>query len=1546
MMTIAKITAGEGYTYLIRQVAQISPETAPIAGDAGQAQDAAGYYTAEGNPPGRWIGRGAPLLGVDGQQVTEAQMKALFGLGQHPDADAMIAAYLEEHGHGLHTAAERAQVLGDATRHVSLGRAFPSYEPLDPFEERVSRRLTAITKRSRTSPTPAESRRAAREEAHAGRAAAAGWDLVFTPVKSVSLLWALDERTWVRDAVEAAHREAITSALDFLETHAAFTRTGTGGTAQIETGGLIAAAFDHWDSRAGDPQLHTHVAVSAKVRGVDGKWRALDSRALHAVVVAASELYNTALEAGLIRRTGVTFSPRPDSVPGRQPVREITGIPLEFTGFYSGRRAQVEARYAELAAGYRARHGRDPSGPAAYKLAQQATLETRHGKQPPRSLAAKRTDWRAQLDARFGPSGIGVIMAAVPAHQPGSGAPRPQLQQLPGTAELAWQVIANVSQRRATWTIWHVRAEAERAVRQAGTLTDAAAHRDFVDRLTSEALSPRHSILLDPPAILDEPAALRRASGESMFTRHGSATYTSQHVLDAERRLIAAAKTLTTAAVPGGFADAAMDRFEAQTRTGLDHGQRLLVKHFAASGMLLAAGIGPAGTGKTTAMRAYAHVLAAAGHRLIPLAPSAAAAKVLGTSLGLPADTLDKFLHEHYRGPYAGALQSGQHVPASRAGFALRPGDVVLVDEASMASGIRADQVVAAAAHHGAVVRMLGDHGQLGSVDGSDVLPLIAAEAGAAELSTLYRFADPAEAAATLAIRAGDAAGLGFYFEAGRVQAGSRVAMAEAAYTGWKTDMLAGKTTLLAAAANADVTALSGRARADRVAAGQVEAAGITLADGNIAGTGDWVLTRRNDRSMRMHQGRDFVQNGDGWTVTARHADGSLTVTHHGHGGQIRLPARYVAGHVSLLYASTGYRAEGTTVDTAHPLITNQMAREDLYAIISRARHRTTLYVTTHEQLPFDLDPHVDQGRHDPAMVEAREILERITARQGRARTATETVRDLQHYAGSLADLVPRYLHAIDQASAVRHQAAARSALGADLAETVIRDQAWTDVRHGLQRAEAAGWQAEQILVAAAGAGGLNQSGITAAQLAEQINAITNVRLPPPHLHQPEPADAVRYAQLLAAIPGLHGTPLDDAAARQFPAALTISHYQHPGPDDHPSAPASQWRNADVAAALGASVAERARSEPAWPALTAALDRAVHAGCDPGEVLAAAARTPGMRAAVSVSEFLAWRIDQQLAGRPAPELRPAGQDSWPQLAWTLKAAEQHGAPAEEIISGAASAASLHDVLRHVQRAAPRPPASDPAPLPWLPPVPPVSGDREMTSYILAARDLITARARELGDHAEQQRPAWSLLLGMEPDDDARAAQWRQQLAVITSYRDQYQVHEDDPLQILGPYAGPGRAGDTAYWQAADAVFRGRRAAGLEPPAPDEPGARALRQVAADIYTGLPGPERDAIASQLANALGPIWYGDPAQPDPEAAAQPAYAQHLAETLTARGHLTATMQQQDAPAGRGTGVSPVEADRIRQARPRTALPERATLLEPPPPEPPGHQPVILP
>src|SRR3954449_10915130 len=158
-----------------------------------------------------------------------------------------------------------------------------------------------------------------------------------------------------------AHHAAVADVLAWLDLHGAFTRVGRGGRFQVDTHGLVAACFDHYESRAGDPDLHTHVAVANKVRArldlPDGspRWLALDGRALFAVGVAASERYNTRLEDEVRARLAVHFVPRPTS--SRRDVRairEIAGVPTELIEAFSPRRARILDAYADLEATYRA----------------------------------------------------------------------------------------------------------------------------------------------------------------------------------------------------------------------------------------------------------------------------------------------------------------------------------------------------------------------------------------------------------------------------------------------------------------------------------------------------------------------------------------------------------------------------------------------------------------------------------------------------------------------------------------------------------------------------------------------------------------------------------------------------------------------------------------------------------------------------------------------------------------------------------------------------------------------------------------------------------------------------------------------------------------------------------------------------------------------------------------------------------------------------------------------------------------------------------------
>lgn len=985
MMTVHVLHAGDGYTYLTRQVAN---------GDQHRAagESLADYYAHEGNPPGRWVGAGMAGVGVAGA-VDEQQMKNLFGIGAHPDDErvqlgrrfpriAKAGAETEAWGAAIETAYAAFREGNGRPPEVGVERDLVRWNVAgEQLREPLGRE-----------PGDVERKRYLARVGARPRQPVAGYDLVFTPVKSVSTLWALgDDR--VRHEVAAAHEAAWRAAFAWVEQEAALTRTGAGGVAQVRAAGLLAAAFDHADSRAGEPNLHTHVAVSNKVQGPDGKWRALDARVLHALGVAASERYNTLIEDELRSRLGVSFVEE-DRGRERRPVREVEGIDAGVRGAFSSRRVAIESVYAELAADYRDSHGHEPPRSVQFELAQRATLQTREGKEEGISLTERRGQWHAAAAAVLG-SEVAVqdmLDRAVPhtaTVDATEGAGEVDVE------ELAAVVVAEVGLRRATWGPWHLAAEAQRQVRgraPAGRAEEVAEAVAARARALSVPLGPGEEL---NPA----PVALQRPDGRSVYTVHGDERFSSAAVLDAEARLLQAAMTEAGPRVDDGALGEAIAAAAQRGGHPLNRGQVDLARAFASSGRLLVAGIGPAGTGKTTAMAAFVDAVRRSGGRVVALAPSAAAAAVLGQEVSTAADTLHKLLHAHTSG---GSIPPGLELDAST---------VVLVDEAGMAGTPQLAQLLELAREHGAAVRLLGDPQQLAAVEAGGVLRLIQERVGAAELTEVHRFIEEAEADASLQLRDGDTTAADFYLDRGRVKAGTREAMVEEVYAGWLADTESGKAAVMVAGSNQDATVLSAQARRDLVAAGRVEADGITLVDGTTAGRGDQIVTRRNERTLTTGSGTDFVKNGDVWTVLDRSETGALRVRHSQHGNELILPADYASEHVQLAYAATVHRVQGMTVDTSHSLLdAGSSDRQALYTAATRGRQENRLYLVT------DHDPGPGE-RHDPAPSadDADTGLRRIIARDGAALSATGAQEDAWRQATSLARLVPELEHATHQ---------------------------------------------------------------------------------------------------------------------------------------------------------------------------------------------------------------------------------------------------------------------------------------------------------------------------------------------------------------------------------------------------------------------------------------------------------------------------------------------------------------------------------------------------
>lgn len=535
---------------------------------------------------------------------------------------------------------------------------------------------------------------------------------------------------------------------------------------------------------------------------------------------------------------------------------------------------------------------------------------------------------------------------------------------------VAKQVVAELESRRATWQSWHVYAEAQRQVRGAGIAPEHIAEVvDFVVDAAGEAfinLTPEH----DP---IPDPAMLRRSDGTSVYRHTGADHFTTEAVLAAEQRVLNVATRKREVPVDPVDVELALLAIEADG-VQLNNGQHDLVYAMATDPRQLALALAPAGSGKTTAMSALAQVWTDLGYDAVGLAPSAAAAGVLHEATGLPTETLAKL------DQLAGNDRT-QGLAAS-----IGPRTLVVIDEAGLVDTLTLDRVVAFCAQRGATIRLVGDDQQLAAIGAGGVLRDIASTHGAQRLEELVRFTDTAEAAASLDLRAGDPAALGFYLDHDRVHVGDTDTCVQDVFDAWTRAQHDGRDCLMLAPTRDLVAQLNDRARRARLD-GHMPDAEVALRDGNHAPAGDTVITRHNDRRPGAG-GSDWVRNGDRWTVTAIHDDGSLGVRHARSHLSMVLPAAYVANNVDLGYASTVHTAQGLTADEAHGIVTGTESRQLVYTMLTRGR------IENHVHLALDALPETadDPTPMLPGIMEqltATEVLEDVLARDGAAVSAT-----------------------------------------------------------------------------------------------------------------------------------------------------------------------------------------------------------------------------------------------------------------------------------------------------------------------------------------------------------------------------------------------------------------------------------------------------------------------------------------------------------------------------------------------------------------------------
>ncbi|WP_196780970.1 MobF family relaxase [Nocardioides sambongensis] len=371
-VSMRKIYAGRGYDYLLKSV---------VRGDAnvGDPNPVTRYYTDEGTPPGRWMGSALHAFGSGeikrDDVVTSQQLQLLIGAGLDP-------------------------VTGE-----KLGRAFPTFPPVD---ERVAARVAVLSPRLTEEQRDAAVRQIRGEEARKPSAGVAGYDFTFSVPKSVSALWGVAD-AGTQALIVQAHHDAVAEVLDFMEREIVATRRGVaagdGAVMQADVIGVAATAYEHWDSRLGDPQLHTHVVISSKVKTTeDGRWRSLDGTPMYEANVPISEHYNAVLADRMTRLFGIEWEQR-DRGSERNPAWELEPVPEALIREFSSRSSHIDKEKDRLIAEHIERTGRRPSPARIIQLRAKATLATRPEKEI-HSLFDLTTEWRGRAEKTLGAGAV------------------------------------------------------------------------------------------------------------------------------------------------------------------------------------------------------------------------------------------------------------------------------------------------------------------------------------------------------------------------------------------------------------------------------------------------------------------------------------------------------------------------------------------------------------------------------------------------------------------------------------------------------------------------------------------------------------------------------------------------------------------------------------------------------------------------------------------------------------------------------------------------------------------------------------------------------------------------------------------------------------------------------------------------------------------------------------------------------------------------------------------------------------------------------------
>ncbi len=755
-----------------------------------------------------------------------------------------------------------------------------------------------------------------------GDSSARGFDATFSAPKSVSVLWALSPDAFVRAEVLAAHDAAVDAALNWFERHGAVTRRGTDGILQVDTRGVTVAVFRQHTSRTVDPQLHSHAIVSAKVQDDTGRWLALDARFLKYQQRTIGWIYDAALRSELTTRLGVGWIASGDGV------LDLACVPASLRETFSSRTPQVEAKLVEMIRAWTHDHGGDEPDPRTIaRLERAAVVASRPEKVQGIDGGELHIHWVAEARA------AGFDPARLAPDQIRGEARRAEAVPDEVLIEAALVLAAEES---ASW----LQADLTRHLttlmvpEHAGSASELIAE---VDRLAT--LAEQQCVLLGPEP---DGATRRRLDGRPVTEAVTDRRLTTPAVLSQEQDLQAWAaanvRSVASSDDPQGTAAKAL----------AGHDRLVLV-------------VGPAGTGKTHTTAQAVADLQAQGRPVVGLAPSGKAADVLATAAACRTDTIAGFLTRHQ-----------DHRPSP-----WPAGTTVVLDEAGMAATDDLARLIELVRANQWRLVAVGDPEQLPSVARGGVFAHWCDTIPRHVLDEPRRFTESWEAAASLGLRAGRPDAVDSYAAHDRLHSAHPATAADQVASVWRAHIDAGRSVAVTTTNVDTARAINQEIQWQRHPTGR----SARLHDGTRAFVGDEVATRRNDPRLRTTEG-ERVRNRHTWTVTAVDSNGGLAVEHPQR-GSVDLPADYVAAHVELGWAVTGYGTQGDTVDIGIAVLDASANRNHTYVAMTRGRHANHAVLSD------------STGLEDPA-----ERLNQIITRPTSTESALAVQQRLHHAAG------------------------------------------------------------------------------------------------------------------------------------------------------------------------------------------------------------------------------------------------------------------------------------------------------------------------------------------------------------------------------------------------------------------------------------------------------------------------------------------------------------------------------------------------------------------